>query len=144
MNTASSKIMCGDSAVDELAARINALYRDASLDVTYAIGELVIRELFEGEVGLWGRDGTRRRSYRQLAARGDLVLSPSALCRAVAIYVLCARTGGRAAWRHLSTSHLQEVLALESPQQESLLRAADAQGWTVARLQAEVRKRRPT
>jgi hypothetical protein len=129
--------------LDDLAARINAMYRDATLDVTYSIGELIIRELYDGQVDLWGHHGTQRASYRQLAARGDLLLSPSALCRAVAIYVLCARTGGRATFRHLSASHLQEVLALEASQQESLLRTAEAQRWTVARLRAEVQKKRP-
>ena len=130
-------------ALERLAGRINAMYREATLDVTYSIGELVIRELYEGELGLCGRQGTRRASYRRLAARGDLLLSPSALCRAVAIYVLCHRMGGRGSWRHLTASHIQEVLALEAPQQEHLLHAAEAEHWTVSRLRAEVQKRRP-
>ena len=129
--------------IDNLAGRINAMYREATLDVTYSIGELVIKELYEGELTLWGRQGTRRASYRRLAVRGDLLLSPSALCRAVAIFVLCQRTGGRGSWRHLTASHLQEVLALEAPQQENLLHAAEAEHWTVSRLRAEVQKRRP-
>jgi hypothetical protein len=129
--------------IERLAGRINAIYREATLDVTYSIGELVIKELYEGQLGLWGSHGTRRASYRRLAARGDLLLSPSALCRAVAIYVLCQRSGGKGSYRHLTASHLQEVLALEAPQQEHLLRAAEAEHWTVSRLRAEVQKRRP-
>jgi hypothetical protein len=129
--------------IDNLAGRINAMYREATLDVTFSIGELVIKELYDGELTLWGRQGTRRASYRRLAARGDLLLSPSALCRAVAIYVLCQRSGGKGSWRHLTASHLQEVLALEAAQQQNLLHAAEAEHWTVSRLRAEVQKRRP-
>jgi hypothetical protein len=43
----------------------------------------------------------------------------------------------------LTASHLQEVLALESAQQERLLRAADGGNWTVSRLRAEVSRERP-
>ncbi len=126
-----------------LAQRINAIYRGATLDVACAIGQLVIQELFQGNVAIWGHEGTRRPSYRMLAARGDLLLSPSALCRAVAVYALCERLGGRENWRHLTASHLQEVLALEMAQQERLLRSADAERWTVSRLRTEVSRQRP-
>jgi hypothetical protein len=130
--------------LDDLAQRINALYRKATLDVACAIGKLIVDELYEGRVDLWCRDGTRRSSYRRLAARGDLLLSPSALCRAVAVHALCERLGGPTAWRHLTASHLQEVLALEGVQQERLLRAADTGNWTVSRLRAEAMKHRGT
>jgi hypothetical protein len=129
--------------LERLAQRINAMYRQATLEVTYSIGELVIGELYNGSISLWSQHGTHSLSYRKLAARGDLLLSPSALCRAVAIYALCERMGGRPAWRHLTASHLQEVLALESSDQEHLLVAADAEHWTVTKLRDEVRKRRP-
>jgi hypothetical protein len=129
--------------LDALARRINALYRKATLEVVCAVGKLVLDELYDGQVDQWCQDGTRRMSYRRLAARGDLVLSPSALCRAVAVHALCERLGGREAWRHLTASHVQEVLPLEGPQQERLLRAADSERWTVSRLRSEVVKHRP-
>jgi hypothetical protein len=129
--------------LDDLTRRINAIYRRGTLEVVCAVGELVILELYEGSVDTWGRDGTRRASYRKLAARGDLLLSPSALCRAVAVYILCERLGGPANWRHLTASHLQEVLALGPAQQENLLRAADVEHWSVSRLRVEVGKQRP-
>src|SRR5438045_9779960 len=81
--------------IDNLAGRINAMYREATLDVTYSIGELVIKELYEGELTLWGRQGTRRASYWRLAARGDLLLRPSAVFRPVALCVLCHGTARR-------------------------------------------------
>jgi hypothetical protein len=129
--------------VDDLARRINAIYRRGTLEVVCAVGEMVILELYDGSTDAWRREGTRRASYRKLASRGDLLLSPSALCRAVAVYTLCERLGGRANWRHLTASHIQEVLALEPPQQERILREADVQRWTVSRVRGEVSKQRP-
>src|SRR4029077_13450288 len=55
---------------------------------------------------------------------------------------LCERIGDRAGWRHLTASHLQEVLADRS-HQERLLRAADEEHWSVSRLREEVSKQRP-
>jgi hypothetical protein len=129
--------------LDQVARCINTIYREATIDVTYSIGKVVIAELYDGNVALWGEQGTRRLSYRKLASRGDLLLSPAALCRAVAIYVLCERIGDRGGWRHLTASHLQEVLVLDRSHQERLLRAADEEHWTVSRLRAEVIKQRP-
>jgi hypothetical protein len=131
-----------DATVEKLALTVNALCRTATLDLSFKVGEAVIGALYEGKIGLWGSVGTGRASYRKLASREDLVLSPSALCRAVGVYVLCHRLGGRATWRHLSTSHLQEVLPLDAEQQEKLVCAAEAERWTVARIRAEVTKLR--
>jgi hypothetical protein len=72
----------------------------------------------------------------------DLLLSPSALWRAVAVYELCERFGGRSRWEHLTASHLKEVLSLDGPDQERLLNAAQTQGWSVSRLRAEVIQQR--
>ncbi len=132
------------SRIGDVASRINDICRTATLDLAFRVGEIVIRELYDGSFDTWTQEGTRRPSYRKLAQRGDLLMSPSALCRAVAVYSLCERLGGRASWRHLTASHLQEVLSLPAAQQERLLNVAEAERWPVARLRAEVSKRRPT
>jgi len=137
-----SPALATQERIDALARRINAVYRKATLEVVCSVGEMVIAELYDGSVDTWGREGTRRASYRKLASRGDLLLSPSALCRAVAVYILCKRLEGRASWRHLTASHIQEVLALEPSQQELLLQSADSERWSVSRLRLEVNKRR--
>jgi hypothetical protein len=129
--------------IRDLAVKINEICRSATLDLAYRVGELVIQEIYEGSLEAWAEHGTRSISYRKLAHRGDLIMSPSALCRAVAVYTLCERFGGRESWRHLTASHLQEVLPLPVDQQERLLDIAEAEHWTVARLRAEVSKRRP-
>lgn len=132
------------SRINLLASEINKICRTATLDLAYRVGELVIGELYGGSTDRWARQGTRSISYRKLAHRADLLMSPSALCRAVAVYTLCEKIGGRAAWQHLTASHLQEVLPLPPAQQERLLKVAEAERWPVARLRAEVSKRRPS
>jgi len=128
--------------LDEITDRLNALMQGAALDLAYAVGQLIIRELYGGSLVTWSEQGTRRPSYRQLCARTDLLLSPTALCRAVGVYALCERHGGRMSWPHLSISHLHEVLALQPSEQDRLLQLAEADRWTVARLRSEIRDRR--
>jgi hypothetical protein len=130
--------------LEGLAQRINDVCRSATLDLVFRVGELVIEELFERSIQLWERSGVRAGSYRALAARGDLMLSASALCRAVGVYALVERLGGRARWSHLTASHFQEALSLEGESQDALLQVAEEQHWPVARLRAEARlHRRP-
>jgi len=129
-------------AVDlaRVAQRVNDIYRSASFDLSFRIGQLIIRELFSNDTRLWRRDGVRSTSYRALAARGDLLLSASALCRAVGIYVLAEQLGGRDRWRHLSASHFQEVLSIDCESRATLLEAAEENEWSVSRIRTEVRE----
>src|SRR5262249_42992190 len=128
--------------LDRVARQVNEICRCATFDLSLRIGAVIINELYDGSIELWEKEGSRRPMYRKLAARGDLLLSPSGLCRAVAVHALCERLGGRARWRHLSTSHLQEILPLDRPQQERLIQIAEAERWTVAQLRSEVLRRR--
>lgn len=124
--------------VERLAAKINDLCRLTTLDLALQVGALIIQELYGGKLESWERDGTGHISYRQLSARGDLLLSPSALCRSVAVFVLVERLGGRARWRSLAISHFQEVLSLTQAEQARLLGEAEAEGWTVTQLRKQV------
>ncbi len=135
---------CADlNKLDEVASQLREICRTAALDLSYRVGELIIREVYDNKFEIWGEQGTRRTSYRLLAARGDLPLSPSALCKSVAVYVLSERLGGRAHWKHLGSSHLQEVLALPAEEQDRVLQTAEAEHWTVARIRAEVSSVKP-
>jgi len=123
--------------LDFVALRLNEICRSASINLAFRIGEFVIQQLFANDATSW-HSGAANPSFRALAARGDLPMGPSALCRAVSIYALIARLGGREHWTRLRASHFQEVLPLDLPMQRQLLLSAEAEGWTVARLRAEV------
>jgi hypothetical protein len=125
--------------LDGIAQRLNDICRSATFDLTFRIGQLIIQELFVGCPLLWEKHGIRSSSYRALAARGDLMLSASALCRAVGIYVLVERLGGRERWRYLSTSHFQEVLSLDVASSAKVLTSAEENRWPVSRVRSEVR-----
>lgn len=125
--------------LDSVVERLNAICRTATLDLAFQVGQCVITWLFCGDSRLWEREGARRPSYRALAARGDLALSASALCRAVGVYVLVERLGGLERFRYLTASHFQEVLPLDAASQRVLLDEAEANHWSVARLRSAAR-----
>jgi len=127
---------------DDLARELNEICRSATFDLVFRIGQLVIQRVFNADQSAWERGGPRRRSYRALAARPDLALSASALCRAVSIYVLVERLGGRSQLQHLGASHLQEVLPLAFDSQRELLTRANQERWSVSRLRSEARRQR--
>jgi hypothetical protein len=120
--------------LDEVARRVNEVCRSATFDLAFTIGQLIIHELYGGSICEWRRHGTARPSYRALAARKDLLLSPSALCRSVGVYVLAERLGGRQRWKHLCVSHLKEVLPLPECEQDRILEVAEREAWTVSEL----------
>ncbi len=124
--------------LDELTRDLNDVCRGATLNLALQVGELVVLRLFGGSVDAWQQGGSKRPSYRKLAARPDLALSPSALCRAVSVYVLTERLGGMAQWSHLGASHLQEVLTVPPSAQANLLLRANDERWTVSQLRAAV------
>ncbi len=124
--------------VERLASRINEVCQSTTLDLALKVGELIVTELYCGAVDVWEREGTASLSYRALAARPDLPLSPSALCRSVAVFALVQRLGGRDRWRKLAVSHFKEVLPLPQTEQERLLLDAEVGGWTVSQLRQQV------
>ena len=129
--------------LDSVVTALNEICRSATLDLAFRVGEFIVSRLFRHDPGLWDRGrGVRDSSYRALAARGDLILGPAALCRAVSVYVLVTRLGGRARWAYLSASHFQEVLPLPELEQRLLLETAEAGHWSVARLRGEIQRRR--
>lgn len=128
--------------IRDLARAVNAICRNATLDLVFRVGELIITRLFNNDARSWER-AEATPSYRALANCGELILSPSALCRAVSTYALVVRLGGRQRWEYLAASHFQEVLSLPPALQEELLTSAEEGHWTVARLRSAAAPSRP-
>jgi hypothetical protein len=131
----------GPDELDCLIDKLNEVCRTASLGLALKVGELIIKTLYNGDMESWERPGTSHVSYRALAAREDLLLSASALCRAVSIYALVERLGGSGRWRYITASHFQEVLALPKPEQERFLILADSEHWAVSHLREAIKAR---
>jgi hypothetical protein len=127
-----------DEIIERLAERLRDLARTATLELTLRIGEMIVRELYQGDLALWRSHGPKEASFRRLAEFTEPSLSHSSLQRSVALYELHQRLGCPE-WARLGVSHLRAVLGLPEAEQARLLTEANAQGWTASRLLEEVK-----
>jgi hypothetical protein len=118
--------------------QVNALCRTTTLRFTLAVGELVLKNLYSGDIRrLRSRKRKEHFALRRVAADPDLSMSPTTLYRSMAIFEVCERINVRA-WKHVSTTHVRLVLALPAADQEQLLCDAEANRWGVRDLERRV------
>lgn len=130
-----------DAVVDGLILRINALSRGSVLELARAIGSLIVDTFYAGDMGAWRSRREKDASFRKLAARadaGEMELNRSGLQRAVALVEMESRLGVTT-WGHLSMCHVRLTFALPADHQRELLARAEAEKWTVLRMEREVR-----
>ncbi len=137
----------GDAEVEELIDTIRGMKRDASLMFFMAVGHLIVERFYNGELAAWRRIGPKDTSFRKLAARlaaeDGLGLDATALCRAVGVHELVnTLRDGIATSQFLHVGHYVAVLGLPLKTAERILRTADAERWTVARVRTETAKHR--
>lgn len=123
--------------IDRAVAQLNRICKQATFDFAMAVGRTVIDIFHSGNLETWRARGHKDASFRSLAKHVDLPMSPAALYRSVAIYELSQRLE-IARWTHLSTSHIRLVLPLPSEEQARLLKLANANAWSVDRLDKEI------
>jgi hypothetical protein len=126
-----------DEIVERIVNRLRALARTFTLEFSLTVGKLVIDEIYGGNVEHWRRRGPKELSLRRLVKHPRLPMSPSALYRSIAIYDLCQRIRIDE-WKNLSSSHLRLVLPLPENEQLRLLELAEANAWSVRRLDEEI------
>ena len=133
-----------EARVGNTIKELQRLARGASLSFALAVGRIVIDSLYDGDLGAWRSRERKDHALRTLAARSDLPVSASALYRALAVYELSQRAGeGMMTSTHLGLSHLRAVLGLPAEVQKRLLKLAEEERWTVARLEREILGLRP-
>jgi hypothetical protein len=138
VRSASATIVPPAEVVRRTVLQLNALSRNTTLAFTLAVGDLVVKELYAGDVcRLRSRERKNHVALRKVASDPDLAMSPSALYRSIAIYEICQRVGGQP-WRHVSTTHVRLVLSVAPEEQERLLRDAEANRWGVRELERRV------
>jgi hypothetical protein len=126
-----------DAALHRLVLQLNAVCKSATLRFALSIGELVIHDLYGGNLELWrSRDPYKQHSMRKLARHPDLAMHPSMLYRSVAIYEVSERLGIRS-WSHVSSTHIRIVLPLVQEEQTRLLIETATHRWSTARLERE-------
>lgn len=126
-----------EDLVEAVVKELNAICKRATFDFAMAVGRLVVDRFYDGDLTRWRVRRAKGTSFRKLARHPDLPLSPSALYRSVAIYELIVKNRIDQL-SHVSTSHVRLLLPLPPDKQLQLLRAAEANRWTVARLRAEI------
>jgi hypothetical protein len=128
--------LCED--VDIVVAQLKRIVRSASLEFALQVGAIIIHHCYDDDPNAWRSRGPKVASFRRLARHPDLPLSPGTLYRCVAMFELCERLNVASRWGHLGASHVRLVLGLPPSTQERILSVANAQRWSVKKLQEEV------
>jgi len=126
---------------DQMTRVVRKLYqitRESTLDYAIRVGSLVIHYFYNGDTKVWRRRGPKAQSFRRLASHPQLPMSPSTLYRCVAVFELCERLNVAERGSHITVSHLRLVLRLDEREQRRLISTANAERWSVERLQGEV------
>jgi len=128
-----------DSMLAEVAAELRVIDHRAGWSRTLAIGELILKHFFNGNVKEWR---THRRdkdaSIRRLAQRSDCPLGRSALSEAVAVYVASREFPGGKIRDELTPSHLAAALRVDTQRRNQLLELAVVRRWTVRELRSQI------
>lgn len=129
-----------DEVIASTVSEVNELARQATLELSVQLGKLVVERFYANDLGAWRARGTSDASFRKLSAHPDLVVSPSGLYRAVAVYELCERLVNVSGLKHLAVGHFRAVLGLADKHQEKLLTTASEKGWKVEKVEDEAAK----
>lgn len=126
--------------IEQVVNELNGICRTSSLEFALRVGAVIIHNFYEGDTKAWRDRGPKLHSFRRLAEHPDLLISPGALYRCVAIFELCDRLRAPARWRRLGASHLRVVIGVPREKQEALLAMANDQRWSVQLLQAKAQQ----
>jgi hypothetical protein len=121
-------------------SKLCQITRESMLDYSIRVGSLVIHYFYGGDVKAWRSRGPKTHSFRRLAKHPQLPMSASSLYRCVAIFELCDRLNVVSRWSRITVSHLRVVLPFDEKEQCRLMSAANAERWSVQRLEQEARK----
>jgi hypothetical protein len=128
--------------ISNLLSTLANLVRTSKLEFTLKVGQVVIEQIYRGDLDRLRQRGPKDASFRKLAAHPRLPFSAVTLWRSVAIYELIQRFPGFAKAKHLGVAHLRAVLGLPHSAQERLLRAAETGRWSKDQLEERAAKHR--
>ena len=126
-----------EPVIDAVFEEIRTLHRGATVELWLQIGELILRNFFDGDLEQWRERGPKDSSFRRLAEKfQDGEISAARLSRMVGVYALGQRFGV-VALQQLSTTHLSAVLGLSEEDQLRLIVQATEQQLSTRQLQEE-------
>jgi hypothetical protein len=124
-----------DEQLDLVVSQLRRVCRQATMEYALNVGRIIIHNFYNGDISAWRKRGPKEASFRRLARRPDLPMSPVLLYRCVATYELCERVDALARWNNINVSHIRAVLNLPDDKQIELLSRANAERWPVRRLE---------
>jgi len=124
-----------DHQIDVIVSQLRRVCRQATMEYALNVGRIIIHNFYDGDISAWRGKGPKQASFRRLARRPDLPMSPVLLYRCVATYELCERIDALARWNNINVSHIRAVLNLPDDTQVELLSQANAERWSVRRLE---------
>jgi hypothetical protein len=131
--------VASDATLAEIAADLRVIDNRSGWSRTLAIGELVLKHFFCGNIQEWrARRRDKEASFRRLALRSDCPLGRSALSESVGVYVACRELPLEGMRDHLSPSHVAAVLKLDSSKRLEVLERAVKRRLTVREVRVEV------
>ena len=139
-SSAENELEMTDDQVGHAVRKLRQVTRESMLEYAIRVGSLVIHYFYGGDIKSWRSRGPKTQSFRRLARHPELPMSASSLYRCVAIFELCDRLNVVSRWSRITVSHLRVVLPLSEKDQCRLISAANAEHWTVQRLEQEARK----
>jgi len=128
--------------IDQVVEAVRVIQRTARVTATLDVGALIVEKLFGGDLERVHARGSKDVSFRRLAAHPRLPCSASTLWRCVRVYELVRRMPWLVNLDYITVTHIVVVLALPAESQETLLRQAGAERWTVAQLRKKVKAER--
>jgi hypothetical protein len=128
--------------IDRAVAFINERAKSMATEML-AVGRFLLKEFFDDDPKrVADRDPAKMNSFRDLAARKDLLLGYTTLFRCVKLAIQEQRFGTVASMQQLTMTHRIALLSVdEEALVRQLARLATKHRWTVAELRAEIRKR---
>jgi len=128
-----------DAELDSTNARLHECARLGDLQAFAAEGEIILRDIFGGDVAAWeSRSPAKMQSIRRLAKRPGAPYQKDALSKRVGVHVAMQKLAF--VWRSptITASHVVEVLRIPHDERVGMLELVVAEGWSVKRLHAEV------
>jgi len=124
--------------INAVVDKLIDLYNNQKIREAYVLGELVVKELFDGDVDLIHQHGPKHKALAHLLQHQRLPCSPATLSRAVRVYELLVRFPQFKDHKQLVLGHFYAVLPLPDEKQERLLEQAIRKKWSAEDLEKKI------
>ena len=125
--------------LDYVVAQLRALPPARGAERSFAIGKLILAQLFDGDPQAWhDRRRNKRQSLRRLAMHKNCPFSKSTLSQAVCAYVTMLELTPSRRFKHVSVSHLALIFRFPAQQRLAMVERIEREQRSVRDMREEV------